>query len=88
MAELRPLIVKVAKMITGCMDAKFGLVKMDETRPEYWIKQMGAKVNRKTEGLAMRSAFPILAAICCAVSVLLIKTLRELDNLSLFDSLT
>ena len=37
MAELRPLIVKVAKMITDCMDAKFGLVKMDETRPEYWM---------------------------------------------------
>lgn len=50
MAELRPLIVKVAKMITDCMDAKFGLVKMDEACPEYWIKQMGAKVNRKTEG--------------------------------------
>ena len=37
MAELRPLIVKVAKMLTDSMDAKLGLVKMDEKRPEYWM---------------------------------------------------
>ena len=37
MANERPLIVKVAKMITDCMDAKFGLVKMDSSRPEYWM---------------------------------------------------
>ncbi|MCF0137622.1 MAG: FAD-dependent oxidoreductase [Oscillospiraceae bacterium] len=35
MAELRPLIVKTAKMITDSMDAKIGIVKMDENRPEY-----------------------------------------------------
>ena len=32
---LRPKIVKVAKMLTDCMDAKLGLVKMDEKRIEY-----------------------------------------------------
>ncbi len=35
MAEERKLIVKVAKMLTDCMDAKTGLVKMDSNRPEY-----------------------------------------------------
>ena len=37
MAEERRLIVKVARMITDCMDAKLGLVKMDQSRPEYWM---------------------------------------------------
>lgn len=37
MAELRPLIVKVARMITDCMDVKLGIVKLDENRPEYWL---------------------------------------------------
>ncbi len=32
---MRPLILKTARMLTDCMDAKFGLVKMDESRPEY-----------------------------------------------------
>lgn len=32
---MRPLILKTARMLTDCMDAKFGLVKMDENRPEY-----------------------------------------------------
>ena len=32
---LRPKIVKVAKMLTDCMDAKIGIVKMDEKRIEY-----------------------------------------------------
>ncbi len=32
---MRKLIVKAAKMLTDCMDAKMGLVKMDENRPEY-----------------------------------------------------
>lgn len=31
----RKLIVQVAKMLTDCTDAKMGLVKMDESRPEY-----------------------------------------------------
>ena len=35
--DLRPLIVRLARMITDCMDAKFGIVSMDETRPEYWM---------------------------------------------------
>ena len=35
--DLRPLIVRLARMITDCMDAKFGLVSIDETRPEYWM---------------------------------------------------
>lgn len=34
---MRELIVKVAKHITDCMDAKFGITKMDEKRPEYWM---------------------------------------------------
>ena len=34
---LRPLIVRTARMLTDCMDVKFGLVKMDESRPEYWM---------------------------------------------------
>ncbi len=37
MAGERRSIVKVAKMITDCMDAKLGLVKMDQSRPEYWM---------------------------------------------------
>lgn len=32
---MRPLILKTARMLTDCMDAKFGLVKMDENRIEY-----------------------------------------------------
>ena len=32
---MRPLIQKTARMLTDCMDAKFGLVKMDENRMEY-----------------------------------------------------
>ena len=32
---MRPLIVKLAKMLTDCMDARLGLVRMDETRWEY-----------------------------------------------------
>lgn len=35
--ELRPLIVRTARMLTDCMDAKCGLVKMDDSRPEYWL---------------------------------------------------
>ena len=34
---MRELIVRLARMMTDCMDAKFGLMKMDETRPEYWM---------------------------------------------------
>lgn len=37
MANERKLIVKVARMITDCMDVKLGMVKLDETRPEYWM---------------------------------------------------
>lgn len=33
----------------------------------------------------MRSALPILAAVCGAVSVVLVKGMRELDRLTLFD---
>ena len=33
--KVRPLIVKLAKMLTDCMDARLGLVRMDETRWEY-----------------------------------------------------
>ena len=32
---MRPLIVKLAKMLTDCMDARLGLVRMDESRWEY-----------------------------------------------------
>ena len=32
---MRPIIVKLAKMLTDCMDARLGLVRMDETRWEY-----------------------------------------------------
>ena len=32
---MRPLILKTARMLTDCMDAEFGLVKMDENRIEY-----------------------------------------------------
>ncbi|MBQ6371870.1 MAG: 4Fe-4S binding protein, partial [Oscillospiraceae bacterium] len=32
---MRPLILKTARMLTDCMDAKFGLVRMDENRIEY-----------------------------------------------------
>ena len=32
---MRPLIVKTARMLTDCLDASAGLVKMDENRPEY-----------------------------------------------------
>ncbi|MBQ3803269.1 MAG: 4Fe-4S binding protein [Oscillospiraceae bacterium] len=32
---MRPLILKAARMLTDCMDAKFGLVRMDESRMEY-----------------------------------------------------
>lgn len=34
---LRKNIVKLGKMITDCIDVKLGLVKMDESRPEYWM---------------------------------------------------
>ena len=37
MAKLRKNIVNLARMLTDCMDAKYGLVKMDESRPEYWM---------------------------------------------------
>ena len=32
---MRPLILKTARMLTDCMDAKFGLVRFDENRVEY-----------------------------------------------------
>ena len=32
---MRPIIVKLARMLTDCMDAKMGLVRMDESRWEY-----------------------------------------------------
>ena len=32
---MRSVIVKLAKMLTDCMDAKMGLVRMDESRWEY-----------------------------------------------------
>ena len=32
---MRPIIVKLARMLTDCMDAKTGLVRMDESRWEY-----------------------------------------------------
>jgi len=32
---MRPIIVKLAKMLTDCMDVKMGLVRMDEERWEY-----------------------------------------------------
>ena len=32
---MRPLIAKTARMLTDCLDASAGLVKMDENRPEY-----------------------------------------------------
>ena len=32
---MRPIIVKLARMLTDCMDAKMGLVRMDENRWEY-----------------------------------------------------
>ena len=32
---MRPIIVKLAKMLTDCMDAKPGLVRMDESHWEY-----------------------------------------------------
>ena len=32
---MRPLILKTARMLTDCMDAKLGLTRMDETRMEY-----------------------------------------------------
>ena len=32
--HMRPIIVKLAKMLTDCMDAKMGLVRMDESRWE------------------------------------------------------
>ena len=32
---MRPIIVKLAKMMTDCMDVRMGLVRMDETRWEY-----------------------------------------------------
>ena len=32
---MRPVIVKLAKMLTDCMDARLGLVRMDEARWEY-----------------------------------------------------
>ena len=32
---MRPIIVKLAKMLTDCMDAKMGLARMDENRWEY-----------------------------------------------------
>ena len=35
MKTTRPIIVKLAKMLTDCMDAKMGLVRMDESRWEY-----------------------------------------------------
>jgi len=32
---MRPLIKKAARMLTDCLDASAGLVKMDENRPDY-----------------------------------------------------
>ena len=37
MANERKLIVRLARMMTDCMDVKLGTVKLDETRPEYWM---------------------------------------------------
>ncbi|MBO5544556.1 MAG: FAD-dependent oxidoreductase [Oscillospiraceae bacterium] len=34
---MRKIIAQVGKHITDCMDVKFGLVPMDESRPEYWM---------------------------------------------------
>lgn len=34
---MRELIAKVGKHITDCMDVQLGKVKMDESRPEYWM---------------------------------------------------
>lgn len=36
-ANERKLIVRLARMMTYCMDVKLGMVKLDETRPEYWM---------------------------------------------------
>ena len=32
---MRPLIIKLARMLTDCMDVTLGLTRMDESRPEY-----------------------------------------------------
>ncbi len=37
MADQRKLIVKLAKMITDCVDVELGKTKMDKQRPEYWM---------------------------------------------------
>ena len=48
---MRENIVKLGKKITDCMDVALGLVKMDESRPEYWA--LDAILNDEQADLAL-----------------------------------
>ena len=50
--KVRPLIVKLAKMLTDCMDARLGLVRMDETRWEY--KMLDTLLTDEMAGLMLK----------------------------------
>ena len=59
---MRPIIVKLARMLTDCMDVKLGLVRMDESRWEY--KMLDALLTDEMAGLmlAMGRRKPTTAA--------------------------
>ena len=48
---MRPIIVKLARMLTDCMDVKLGLVRMDESRWEY--KMLDALLTDEMAGLML-----------------------------------
>ena len=50
--KVRPLIGKLAKMLTDCMDARLGLVRMDETRWEY--KMLDTLLTDEMAGLMLK----------------------------------
>ena len=77
---MRPIIVKLARMLTDCMDAKMGLVRMDESRWEYkmldaLLTDEQAELMSKDIKYAMRVDTSVNSPAECAEQI--VKTLFE-----------